>query len=295
MSHTSIALLGVGTMGAPMGRNLLKAGFRLTVYNRTAAKAESLAAHGARVVSTPMEAAKGAQIIFSMLSDDEASREVWAGPNGALITAEQGAVLVESSTVSPAWINELEGLAKARGLELLDAPVTGSRVQADEGQLLFLVGGSSEVLSKVEHVLQAMSKEVVHLGPVGSGAKMKLLNNFLCGVQIASLAEGLSWLEHSGLNVEKALGILKSGAPGSPLLAGVSSRMMSRDYAVNFVLRLMAKDLRYAHASAADCGVDLTSAANAQELFESAIIKGYGELDMASVVEPLRSTTHQQR
>jgi 3-hydroxyisobutyrate dehydrogenase len=190
--------------------------------------------------------------------------------------------------VTPAWIAELAEAARARGLDFLDAPVTGSRAQAAAGQLSFLVGGSREALDTVRPVLEAMSKEIVLLGPVGSGAKLKLINNFLCGVQIASLAEGIVWLERSGLDMEQALTFLKSGAAGSPLLANLSARMTSRDYAVNFHLKLMSKDLQYAGEAAAESGVELTTAANARRLFERAIAQGYGEKDMSAVVEPLR-------
>ncbi|RXH54780.1 NAD(P)-dependent oxidoreductase [Granulicella sibirica] len=285
----TVAILGLGTMGLGMADNLLKAGFSLSVYNRTAAKADGLRERGAKVGATPEEAVKGASVIVSMLSDDAASRQAWVGGDGALAGAEDGAVLVEASTVSPAWIAELGGLAHARGLELLDAPVTGSRVAAATGQLAFLVGGSAGALAKVDPVLKAMSKEIVYLGPAGSGAKLKLVNNFLCGVQIASLAEGLAWLERSGLDVEKALGVLKSGAPGSPLLAGISARMLGRDYTVNFLLSLMSKDLLYAHEAAAEAGVELTTATNARALFESAATKGFADQDMASVIEPIRN------
>lgn len=134
-----------------------------------------------------------------------------------------------------------------------------------------------------------MSKEIVHLGPIGSGAKLKLINNFLCGVQVASLAEGLAWIERSGLDREKALSILKAGAPGSPLLGAISARMVSQIYGVNFLLRLMAKDLRYAQIEAARCDIDLTTAVTARKLFEDAVARGFGEEDMASVIEPLRN------
>jgi 3-hydroxyisobutyrate dehydrogenase len=136
-----------------------------------------------------------------------------------------------------------------------------------------------------------MSKEIIHLGPVGSGAKLKLVNNFLCGVQVASLAEGIAWLERSGLDRDQALGVLKNGAPGSPLLGAISARMSNRDYTVNFLLRLMSKDLQYAHDAAAEIGVDLTTAANARALFERAAANGYADQDMSSVVEQLRSNT----
>jgi 3-hydroxyisobutyrate dehydrogenase len=276
-------------MGSGMAANLLKAGFPLAVYNRSRAKAEAFAAQGARVAETPADAARGADVVLSMLADDAASRAVWLGQDGVLAAAEKGAVPVESSTVTPAWIAELAEAARARGLTLLDAPVTGSRAQSAAGQLSFLVGGPRAALEAVRPVLEAMSKEIVPLGPVGSGAKLKLINNFLCGVQIASLAEGMVWLERSGLDREQALEFLKRGAGGSPVLSSLSARMASRDYAVNFLLKLMSKDLEYAGAAAAESGVDLTTAANARRLFEQAVALGYGDKDMSAVVEPLRA------
>ena len=285
----NIALLGLGTMGAGMATNLLKAGFSLTVYNRTAAKAQALVGAGAHFASTPAAAAKGASVIISMLADDAASREVWLGKEGALEAAERNAVLIESSTVSPAWIAELAAVSARRGSDFLDAPVTGSRMQAEAGQLSFLVGGSDAALERAAPVLKAMSKEIVQLGPVGSGAKMKLINNFLCGVQVASLAEGLTWIERSGLDREKALSVLKSGAPGSPLLGAISARMVNKNYDVNFLLRLMTKDLLYAQNEATSCNVDLKTAGVARSLFEVAIGQGFGDEDMSSVIEPLRN------
>jgi 3-hydroxyisobutyrate dehydrogenase len=283
-----VAILGLGTMGAGMAANVLKAGFSLSVYNRTAAKAKALVDGGAHFASMPGEAAEGASIVISMLSDDSASREVWLGSGGALEAVGKDAILIESSTVSPSWIAELAELSASRGAQFLDAPVTGSRMQAEAGQLSFLVGGNEATVEAATPVLKAMSKEIVHLGPVGSGAKMKLINNFLCGVQVASLAEGLAWIERSGLDREKALAVLKSGAPGSPLLGAISARMVNQNYKVNFLLTLMAKDLLYAEAEAAHCNVDLKTAETARGLFEVAIAQGLGNEDMSSVIEPLR-------
>ena len=288
MERVSVALIGLGTMGSGMAASLLKAGFPLTVHNRTAAKARRFAEMGARIALSPGEAAAGASVIVTMLSDDGASREAWLGSEGALATAPASAILVESSTVSPVWISELAHQASARKLELLDAPVTGSRVQAEQGQLTFLVGGSEQALAQAAPVLRAMSKEIVHLGPVTSGARMKLINNFLCGVQIASLAEAMAWIERSGLDREKALAVLNNGAPGSPLLRTVSARMSNRDYAVNFFLELMAKDLKYAGVEASKWNVNLESARAATGLFQRAIEHGHGREDMSSVVEAFR-------
>jgi 3-hydroxyisobutyrate dehydrogenase len=284
-----VAILGLGTMGIGMAKNLLAAGFPVNAYNRTRAKAEPLAAAGAVIADTPADAARNADVVISMLSDDNASRETWTGEQGALAGAQPEAVLVESSTVTPAWIAELAGLAIARGLDLLDAPVTGSRVQAEGGQLNFLVGGDAASLERARPALAAMSKEIVLLGPIGSGARMKLINNFLCGVQIASLAEGLTWIERSGLDREQALKVLKNGAPGSPLLGAISARMVEAKYDVNFLLSLMDKDLRYATADAATLGVDLRTAKTAETRFSEAANAGYAEKDMSAVIEPLRA------
>jgi 3-hydroxyisobutyrate dehydrogenase len=290
MEKTSVALLGLGVMGRGMAASLLKAGFPLAVWNRTQAKAELFADQGARMGKTPAEAAKGAQIIISILADDNASREAWLGNDGALAACESGAVIIESSTASPAWIAELAAAAEAKGLHFLDAPVTGSRVQAEGGQLNFLVGGSDKSLALARPALEAMGRKIAHLGPIGSGAQMKLLNNFLCGVQLTSLAEGMAWLERSGLDREQAIEVLKSGAPGSPLLGAMADRMTKDLDTLNFALALLAKDLSYAHAAAAEKNVDLTTAATAKRLLDRAVAAGYGEKDMSNVVEVLRTS-----
>ena len=288
MEELSVALMGLGTMGKGMANSLLKAGFPLTVYNRTIMKARPFAALGARIASSPAEAAAGARVIIAMVSDDRASRETWLGSSGALNAASKSAILVESSTVSPGWIAELAQHSSARELDLLDAPVTGSKLQAEQGQLTFLVGGSEQALAKASPALRAMSKEIVHLGPVTSGARMKLVNNFLCGVQIASLAEAMAWIERSGLDREKALNVLNNGAPASPLLRTISARMANRDYTVNFLLTLMEKDLRYASAEASKSGVTLEFALTATGLCQRALQHGHGNEDMSSIVEVLR-------
>lgn len=289
MEKRAIAILGLGTMGSGMARCLLKAGFPVTVYNGTADKAAALAKEGARVAATPSEAAAGASIVLSMLAEDDASRSVWLGENGALQSVTANTVLIESSTVTVNWIRELAAVAEKSECQLLDAPVTGSKSQANAGELIFLVGGSAEVLEIARPPLQAMSRSIVHLGPTGSGARMKLINNFLCGVQAASFAEALTLIEKSGLDREKALSVLLNGAPGSPLIKTMAARMTSQDGAVNFLLRLMAKDLSYAQREAEENSLTLKTAAGARELFQAAIDAGFGDCDMASVVEPLRA------
>jgi len=277
-------------MGGGMARRLLAAGFPLSVYNRTAERAAPLVAEGARLAPTPRVAAAGAEIILSMVADDGASRDIWLGDSGALSGAAPDAVLIESSTLSLPWVNELAAAAGSRGCQFLDAPVTGSRSHAGSGELSFLVGGAAAALEKARPVLSAMGRSIVHLGSTGSGALLKIINNFLCGVQVASLAQAFAFIERSGLRREQALDILKNGAPGSPLVRTIAERMSARDYTPNFLLRLMAKDLAYAVAQAKAHSLDLTTASSALEVFERAIALGHGPQDMSAVVEQFHQT-----
>ena len=285
-----VLVLGLGVMGRGMAINLRKAGFAVTVWNRTASKAEAFATEGGTAAHTPAQAAANASVVVSMLADDTACREAWLGNDGALAAMQPGSIAIESSTASPAWIAELHMAAQARGIRFLDAPVTGSRTQAEGGQLVFLAGGDSATIEEARPVLAAMSKQVLSLGPVGSGAQLKLINNFLCGVQVASFAEALTWIERNGLDRAAALAFLQSGAPGSGIFAGMSERMTQRTYEVNFALDLMRKDLAYAQTAAEAFGVSLSTAANAEQLFVRAQQEGHGEQDMSAVVEVLRAT-----
>ncbi len=285
-----IAFLGLGLMGAGMARRLLGAGFPLTVYNRNVAKAEPFAAAGARVATSPREAATGADVIISMVADDNAARSCWLGADGALTNAAAGTLLIESSTVSVSWIHELSAAAIARGCEAIDAPVTGSKPQAASGELTFLVGGTATAYEKALPVLAAMGRASVHLGPTGSGALLKLINNFVCGVQAASLAEAMALIEKGGLDRATALEILTSGAPGSPLVKTLSARMTKQEYTPNFLLRLMAKDLTYAREEGDQRSVPMTTATAALEVFNRAIAAGHGEQDLSAIVEPMRVT-----
>jgi len=288
MGETKIALLGLGLMGSGMAGRLLDAGYPLTIWNRTPDKTQALADRGAKVAQSPRQAVAGATVVISMLADVPVCRDVWLGRGEAILGAAPGTVLVESSTITVEWIEELDRAAKERGCELVDAPVTGSKPQAAAGQLLFLAGGSTPALDSITPILKAMGRDVVHVGPVGSGARLKLINNFLSGSQVAALAEALSLIERSGLDAQKALGVLTEGAPGSPLVKLLSGRMVARQYEPNFVLRLMAKDLRYAVSEADHQGLDLDMGRAALRVFEHAISAGQGEDDMSAVVEQFR-------
>ena len=275
-------------MGSGMARRLLQAGFPLTVYNRNPAPAAALGSAGAQIAPTPRHAASQASVVLAMVADDAASRAVWLGDSGALAGATRGALLIESSTVTPAWIRELHEAASKQGCELVDAPVTGSKKQASEGALNFLVGGRAEAVESARPILAAMGRSITHVGPAGSGALLKLLNNFLCGVQAASFAEALALIERSSLDRDKAIDILANGTPGSLLIRTVLPRMLARDYAPNFLLSLMAKDLHYALREGEELGRRPATAAAALEIFQTAITAGFGAQDFSAIAESAR-------
>lgn len=275
-------------MGTGMARRLLGAGFPLTVYNRNQEKSAMLAADGAQVGASPREAVENVALIISMVADDVASRAMWLGDHGALAAAKPGTLLIECSTLTPAWVRELAQTAGARGCELLDAPVTGSKMQAAAGELNFLVGGSVAALERARPALAVMSRSITHIGATGSGALIKLLNNFLCGVQAASMAEAIALIERGGLDRAKAIEVLLNGAPGSGLLKTVSARAQAGDCTPNFRLDLMAKDLAYALKEGDQHSVMLGTVAAALELFKKAIASGKGDKDFSAILEQLR-------
>jgi 3-hydroxyisobutyrate dehydrogenase len=287
MPKSHVALLGLGTMGAGMAGRLLSSGFPLSVYNRNPERAKPFAERGASVANSPRDAALNAEVVISMVADDVASREIWLGPNGALAAAKSGAVWIESSTLSVGWIKELATNASRANCELLDAPVTGTKPHAESGQLLFLVGGSANALDRVRPVLSVMGRDAIHLGPTGSGALMKLINNFLAAVQAVSFGEALSLIEAGSLDRAKATAILTEGAPGSPIIKRVAERVESGDFTPHFHLSLMAKDVSYAIEEGRRRQVNMQTAAAALTAFKQAVANGLGEKDFTAVVQAI--------
>jgi len=289
MNPSRMAFLGLGIMGGGMARRLVEAGFPVTVYNRNREKAVTLGSAGAQIAGSPREAARDAHIVISMVADDTASRAIWLGEEGALAGATRGAVMVECSTLSVAWVAELARIARDRGCELIDAPVTGSKDAAAAGGLNFLVGGDAAKLEQVRPALNAMGRSVTHFGGTGSGALVKLVNNFMAGVHIAAFAEAFTWLERADIDRAKTVGFLMEGAAASPVTKVVAARMLAADFTPNFLLRLMGKDIGYAIAEAAKAGVTLATADTALEQFRAAIAAGLGDEDMAALVKVVRN------
>ena len=245
----NIAFIGLGRMGAGMATRLLMTGHTVTVYNRTSAKADPLVRAGARLARTPREACDGAEAIVSMTADDEASRAVWLGANGILAASPAaGAFAVECSTLSHDWVMELSAATAKRGLRYLDAPVTGLPEAATAGALTLLVGAAAEDLQACGPLLAALSKRVIHFGPVGTGTAYKLIVNLLGAVQIASAAESMAIAERAGLDLAVVAEAIASGQAASPQVVRNTRRIAegNHDRDVIFTPALRLKDVRYA-------------------------------------------------
>src|ERR1700761_4614374 len=280
-----VAILGLGIMGGGMAANWLAKGFEVSVWNRTRSKAEPLAAKGAKVAATPRDAAQGADFIFAMVADDDASRSVWLGPDGPLAGAKNGAIGVESSTLTPGWIRELAGQAKIKGVSFLDAPVGGSRPAADAGELRFFVGGDPQTYETARPALAAVGSKMDLLGPVGAGATWKLINNQLGAGQIAALAEALEVAKKAGFKNEQISELILGGPAASPMVKLKLPRMLAQDFEpADFALNLMLKDARYAAALAQSLGTPAGMIEGAVKVFARADAKGLGAKDIAAVV-----------
>jgi len=279
-----VALLGLGTMGAGMAANWLAKGFGLTVWNRTRARTQALADKGARVATTPREAAEGADCVFAMVADDAASRAVWLGDDGALAGAKTGAVVVESSTLTPDWVRELAGRARAKGCAFLDAPVGGSRQAAASGELRLFVGGDAATLDKARPALIAIGSKIDLLGPAGAGATWKLINNQLVAAQVAALGEALDVARKAGFRPVQISSLILNGAASSPIVKMKLPSMLNGDYdEPDFALSLMLKDARYAAALAQSLGAPADLVSSAVKAFARAEAKGLGAKDIAAV------------
>lgn len=283
---TRITFLGLGAMGQRMASRLLAAGHSVTVWNRSPQAAQALRERGAAVAATPREAAVGAEVVMSMVFDDAASRRVWLdADDGALRGMGASAIAVESSTLTPQWIGELGAALAERGVAFVDAPVAGSRPQAEAGQLTFMAGGSQAAVERVTPMLLAMGSTVHHLGMVGSGAWLKLAVNALFGTQVAAMAEQLALLRGAGVDAERALAALKTMPVTSPAAAGAATLMLAGNFTAQAPVDLIAKDLSYALASSAQA-LPLTQAVAAR--FAAAQSAGLGTENLVAVAKLYR-------
>jgi 3-hydroxyisobutyrate dehydrogenase len=281
---SKITFLGLGAMGSRMAINLIKAGHEVTVWNRTATAASSVVAAGARQADTPKHAAQGADFVIAMVRDDEASRQVWLDPDtGALTGMAKGAVGIESSTLSPDWVRALGDATANRGIALLEAPVSGSRVQAETAKLVYLVGGEESTLKKAEPVLNAMGSAIHHVGPLGTGALVKLSTNTLLGIQVVAFAEVIGMLKRTGADAHRAMEAIASTSVWSPVATYLSGSMLSGNFAPQFPVELIEKDFGYTVEAAGENFAPTIGAA--RRVFRKAIEEGLGESNMTGVVQ----------
>jgi 3-hydroxyisobutyrate dehydrogenase len=246
-----VAFIGLGRMGHGMAGRYLDAGFTLAVWNRSKAKAEDLIARGARWASSPADAADGADAIVTMVADDEASRAVWLGKDGAATTAKAGTLAIECSTVSYKHALDLARELRGRGLIYIDSPVTGLPDAAACGKLTLLVGAEPADLERARPYLAPLSTTIRHFGAVGTGTVYKLINNLMGAIQIAGIAEGLAIAEQAGLDMKLVLEAVETGVAASPQVIRHSRRMAARNFAgATFTAALRHKDAAYAVALA---------------------------------------------
>ncbi len=284
-----IAFFGTGAMGSRMARNLLAAGHELAIWNRDAAKAAELVAAGASAARTPRAAAQGVAIAIAMLRDDEASRSVWLDPeDGALGGLAEGAVAIESSTLTPAWVRELAGRVAAVGARMLDAPVAGSRPQAEARQLIYFIGGEEAALATVRPVLEAMGGALHHVGAVGDGAAVKLALNALFGIQVAAMAEQIGALARAGLDLPRALDAMIATSVCSPAAKAAAASMLASAFAPQFPVSLAEKDLGYALAQAGSHDVAAPMTLAARAVFAAAATAGFGDDNLTAVARLYR-------
>ena len=249
MAH--VAFIGLGRMGHGMAGRCVDAGFTLTVWNRSRAKAEDLIARGARWAASPADAAVGADAIVTMVADDKASRAVWLGKEGAAATAKTGTLAIECSTVSYGHALDLAHELRGRGLIYIDSPVTGLPDAAAAGKLTMLIGAELADLESARPYLAPLSTTIRHFGAVGTGTVYKLINNLMGAIQIAGLAEGLAIAEQAGLDMKLVLETLETGVAASPQVVRHSKRMVAREFGgASFAAALRHKDAVYAVALA---------------------------------------------
>ena len=283
MAH--VAFIGLGRMGHGMAGRYLDGGFTVAVWNRSKVKADDLVARGARWAGSPAQAADGADAIVTMVADDEASRMVWLGKDGAARAAKSGALAIECSTISYQHALDLGRDLRARGLVYIDSPVTGLPDAAAAGKLTLLVGADAADLEQARPFLAPLGTTIRHFGPVGSGTVYKLINNLMGAIQIAGLAEGLAIAEQAGLDMNLVLQAIETGVAASPQVLRHSRRMVARNFSgTTFTAALRHKDAAYAVALAESLLPDVPVGRAAVQAYDKA--KAYApDADEAKMIE----------
>jgi 3-hydroxyisobutyrate dehydrogenase len=287
-----VAFIGLGNMGLGMASRLLASGHHLNVYNRTAARAESLVRRGAHLYGTPKAACLGVEAVISMVADDGASRAIWLDHDGILAAdPARDAFAIECSTLSHDWVLQLAARCMARGLRYIDAPVTGLPDAAAAGSLTLLVGASPSDLDAARGILGALSAHIIRFGPIGAGTAYKLIINMIGAVQIASAAEGLAIAERAGLDLAAVADAIATSQAASPQVVRNVRRMEAADHDRNIVFSsaLRLKDVEYALRFAREIGIGSPFGALAQGIYRQLCDLGYAHFNESKVIDVCRA------
>ncbi len=274
-----VAFLGLGIMGRPMAANLVKASHEVAVWNRTPKQVE-----GARTAESPADAATGAEVVWMCVSDTNAVETVLFGPQGVETSIGAGSVVVDSSTISPSAELQFAERLRAKGVDYADAPVTGSKVAAEAGSLIFMVGGAESVLAKIDPLFKAMGKQVFRMGETSKGQAAKLVMNLQIALIFEGFAEALTLATKLGVNVDALLPLIQASMVRSGVVEYKAPFIMRRDFTPNFPLRLMLKDIHLALAAAKEARVKLPALETVEEVYEMAAEEGHQDLDYAATL-----------
>jgi len=280
----NVGFIGLGIMGTPMALNLVKAGFNVTAYNRTPSKIHPLEKAGAHIAATPADAARDAEIIVTIVSDTLAMEEVVCGKGGVLETIRSGAILIDSSTISPAVSRKLAGLLAGKGASMLDAPVTGSKHGAEKGELTFMIGGERETLERAMPVLTVLGKKHIYCGQHGLGLAAKLAMNAILATMVEIFSEGFVMAAKAGVPPQTLLEIMQSSLARSGIVDFKAPFVFKGDFTPYFPLKLMHKDLELAMEAAYAQNLAMPATAAVKEVYGAAKAQGKGDLDYAAVI-----------
>ncbi|MGE5677554.1 MAG: NAD(P)-dependent oxidoreductase [Pseudomonadota bacterium] len=283
-----VAFLGLGRMGGRMAGNLLRNGFPVVVWNRSEDKLREFEGLGAEIAATPAAAASIADITITMLSRDQAVMEVLLGKNGVIEGIEAGKLVIDCSTVAPGTSRELYHKFEQKGADFLDAPVTGSVSQAEDGTLVFMAGGRREAFERAAGVFDSMGKHKAYMGGCGAGATTKLANNTISAINLFALAEGMLIAEKSGIDLEDFVGVISGGAAQSRMVDRKAQKLIARDYSPQFTAALMSKDLGLAAELCMKLGINASLLEFAKATLQEAVDEGYGEKDFSVIYELYR-------
>lgn len=279
-----VAFLGLGIMGRSMAANLVKAGHEVAVWNRSPGKN----VEGARTAASPADAASGVEVLWMCVSDTKAVEEVLFGAEGAaeVLAANggAGAIIADSSTISPSATLRFASRVKPRGVDYVDAPMTGSKIAAEAGSLIFMVGGGDAALARLQPLFQAMGKQVFHMGETGKGQATKLVMNLQIALIFEGFAEALTLATKLGVNVEKLLPLIQASMVRSGVVDYKAPFILQRDFSPNFPLRLMLKDIRLALDAARESRVRLPGLEAVEEVYDVAAEEGQQDLDYAATL-----------